>query len=186
MGVIYKCSIRPGYQVKSSADQINSVLSPMAASGTLTAKNLVDVSRPADAPLHKEFVWDDSKAAELYREEQARYVISAVCITAINESGEQSPPTRAYVVVPPEPEEDDGHANTYTHINVVLQSSSMTDRYLNDALKQLEAFRRKYASIKQFSNVISAIDQLLMERDGASCRPDKHAEPSPREQAAAV
>ena len=56
------------------------VATELEEAGMLTAKNLVDVSRPEDAPLHDEFEWDDSVAAEKYREGQARNVIHSLRI----------------------------------------------------------------------------------------------------------
>lgn len=53
------------------------VLAEMARAngGTLTPREIVDVARDEDSPLHWFFEWDDSTAAELYRHEQARTLV---------------------------------------------------------------------------------------------------------------
>lgn len=44
----------------------------------LTARVLVDESAPKDAPLHPAFEWNNAKAGDLYRLDQARNIIRAV------------------------------------------------------------------------------------------------------------
>lgn len=61
-----------------SADVAGRVMEDLENGPGLTAKNLVDVSRPEDAPLHSVFEWNDSTAAELYRENQARRLIASI------------------------------------------------------------------------------------------------------------
>lgn len=48
------------------------------AHGELTAEMVVEEARPVDAVLHPFFEWDDSVAAELHRQEQARSMIRRV------------------------------------------------------------------------------------------------------------
>jgi len=48
--------------------------------GMLTPADVVDASRSADAPLHRCFEWDDSKAGELYRHSQASTLVRAVVV----------------------------------------------------------------------------------------------------------
>lgn len=46
--------------------------------GELTAPLVVESARPSDAPLHPFFEWDDARAAEAHRLEQARSMIRRV------------------------------------------------------------------------------------------------------------
>ena len=46
----------------------------------ITPKNLVEANRDESAPLHNEFEWNDTKAAEKYRETQAGYIIRNICV----------------------------------------------------------------------------------------------------------
>lgn len=43
--------------------------------GDVTAERVLDSARPKNSPLHDEFTWDDSAAAEAYRLEEARRLI---------------------------------------------------------------------------------------------------------------
>ena len=53
-----------GFQHKTDASVVAKVTTELEAKNMLTAHNLVDVSRPEDAPLHGEFEWNDEIAAE--------------------------------------------------------------------------------------------------------------------------
>lgn len=48
--------------------------------GALTASAVVDEARPETAPLHPNFEWDDEKAADEYRLQQARTLVRSVQI----------------------------------------------------------------------------------------------------------
>lgn len=48
--------------------------------GRLTAEEVLEAARPSASPLHGFFEWDDSKAAEAHRLEQARDLIRRVKI----------------------------------------------------------------------------------------------------------
>jgi hypothetical protein len=41
----------------------------------LTPKGVVAAARPVRSPLHREFTWDDKKAGEMWREDEARALI---------------------------------------------------------------------------------------------------------------
>ena len=51
-----------GSRFSVSAQVAGEVCEELEKKGELTAKNLVDVSRPEDAPLHKCFNWNDEEA----------------------------------------------------------------------------------------------------------------------------
>ena len=61
-------------------ETIDAVVWGLHTTGGVTAKRLVEASRPVDAPLHNKFIWDNSVAAERYRESQALQLIASVRI----------------------------------------------------------------------------------------------------------
>ena len=71
-----------------TADQAAHELERIRKKFGLTPRNVVEQSRPDDSPLHGCFEWDDSAAAERYREGQARTIIRAV----IQVEGENAAP----------------------------------------------------------------------------------------------
>ncbi len=51
--------------------------------GTLRVDDVIDEARDPDSPLHTEFDWDDSVAAEKWRREQARELIRTVRVEIV-------------------------------------------------------------------------------------------------------
>jgi hypothetical protein len=52
-------------------------------------QELVDESKPVDAPLHPEFTWDDRIAANLHRLNEARYVVRSYEIVETDNDGRE-------------------------------------------------------------------------------------------------
>lgn len=116
--------------------------------GDIKPSTLVEESRPASAPLHRCFEWDDAIAAEKYRESQASYLIRS--IVTVCEDADAPVVTRAFVSV----------GESYKPISVVVNEPEQLEALLSTALRELEAFRRKYAALNQLKPVFAAIEQL--------------------------
>lgn len=116
--------------------------------GALNPADIVDESRPEDAPLHDCFEWRDDVAAEKYREQQAQTIVRA--IVAVNEDATKSESVRAFVHV----------RNTYEPISVVVNDAEKVQEVLQTALRELAAFRRKYETLSELAPVFRAIDEL--------------------------
>lgn len=137
---------------KVSAETAADVLEQLEIEGRLTAADLVDVSRPEDAPLHKEFEWDDAVAAEKFREEQARSVIRHLRIVY-----EEEEPHRVYCNI------ERGEAN-YIPIEKAVQQDDTRKKLLDNAYRELEAFKEKYEELSEMARVITVVDEVLEER----------------------
>lgn len=61
----------------------------------LDSATVVDAARPKKSPIHKYFDWDDSKAAELYRRQQAIHLIHSINVVIENEGVEHE--VRAFI-----------------------------------------------------------------------------------------
>ncbi len=146
--MVYKW--KPASQIKCDAQKAGEVCEKLEKTVGLTAKNLLDASRPEDAPLHGEFEWDDTKAAEAYRETQASYIIRMLCVAP---EEEQKEPVRAYFVT--------ATAKVYESVNVIMHDEDRRSALLETALKELESFRRKYSALSELSEVFAAIDKTL-------------------------
>lgn len=68
--------------------------------GELTPSVVVDAARPKGAPLHPVFEWDNKKAAEAYRVDQARNLIRAVEIVTVTDGKESSAPIYVHIPTP--------------------------------------------------------------------------------------
>ena len=142
--MVYKW--RPGYQHKVSAQTAGEVCKALEEEGRLTAATLVDESRPEDAPLHAEFEWNDSVAAEEYRKHQARNVIGSI----IEVISPDVVPTRAFFNIVRR------EAN-YESIHTIITDEDKRQALLSKALSELRAFEAKYSTLSELCAVFDAI-----------------------------
>lgn len=133
--------------IKTDANIAGQMCEQLEKTVGLTAKNLLDANRPENAPLHGEFEWDDSKAAEQYRESQARHIINCLCI--MPEQADQEPVRAFFTISQP----------TYESLPVILQSTEKHGGLLDLALRELNAFKAKYNTLSQLKPVFEAIDK---------------------------
>lgn len=122
--------------------------------GGITAEVVVDEARPEDAPLHPAFEWDDKIAAEEYRKEQARNLIRAVVIR--RPEAEERVPIRAFVTV----REEAGNT-VYTSTVAALSDEELRRQVLERALRELNAWRRRYDDLAELAEVLAAADRAL-------------------------
>ena len=125
--------------------------------GLLRPGDLVEAARPVSSPLHPEFEWDDSEAAEKYRLEQARKLLRVRLV--IIETADGPKQTRAYVSLTPERTNHGG----YRPIVSVLNDSVMRNQLISDALDDLRRFKIKYAALNELAEIFSAIDNVAAE-----------------------
>lgn len=148
-------SFKPGSRIQADAQKVGEMCELLAEGADgLTPARLVNANRAEGTPLHGYFEWDDAKAAEGYREQQAAHVIRCVCVKAEVAGTETSEPLRAFVkAAPDEPKK-------YESIRVVLDDCEKSAFLLEQALSELRAFARKYRQLAGVATIISAIEEL--------------------------
>ena len=143
--------VKAGARLPVSPQVAGKTLQRLADKNMLTPRNLVEESRPKDAPLHKCFEWDDTVAAERWRETQAAYIIRSITVT-VEESEE---PTRAFVATI-----SDG-SHVYEEVGVVLRRADSREMLLQDAKREMVAFQRKYKQLSELSGVFKSMDEFV-------------------------
>lgn len=154
-----KYSIKDGFKVnKKYAQSAGEIMRELEAENRLTAKELVDVSRPDDAPLHDYFEWDNEIAAEKFREEQGRYLIRAI---AEVEEPDDMPDTVELTVVTKSFYSIGTNDENYYHINTIVREKDKAQQLLETAIRELRQFERRYEIIRdKLTGVFEAIDRL--------------------------
>lgn len=137
---------KPGACVKADAQTAGGVCYELVRTVGLTPHNLVEASREESAPLHPAFEWDDTLAAEKWREQQASHIIRSLTIRV-----DQSEPVRAYVSVIQSGE-------PYEPIRAVITAPDKRARLIEQALAELRAFQSKYATLNELCDLFAAID----------------------------
>ena len=143
---------KTGTRATCDAQTAGEVCERLENEGRLSAGELVDVSRPEDAPLHGAFEWDDAIAAERYRENQAGYIIRSLDVKLVG----SEEPVKAFVSL-----NLTGEKREYSSITTVLSRPDSRKLLLADAMRELRAFKEKYAQFKELAGVFAAIDEAV-------------------------
>lgn len=120
----------------------------------LSARSLLDASRPKNAPLHDAFEWDNNVAAEKYREDQARYIIRHLVVVPTEVKKETH---RAFFPIVT----DDGESKQYENIETIIANPVKQNYLLDMAKKELQSFKKKYETLSELKPVIEAIDSVV-------------------------
>ena len=119
--------------------------------GGLTPQRLVDVSRDKDHPLHKEFEWDDSLAAEMYRKSQAAKLIRDIVI--VREDGDTHK-DRQFVIT-------NQREGSYVRLDVALSNEDWKGNLLKQAKNDMVSFIAKYRRLQELTDVIEPMKDLI-------------------------
>ena len=129
--------------------------------GSLTAKDVVDASRPEDAPLHPVFEWDDSVASEQWRQHQARLMVCAIEYTPLPTAPVE--PIRYFVHV----REDDANPKEnpsipgYTQTEIILNDEAFRKRYLRQIMREAEPLIKKCRSFEELADLVKEYEATL-------------------------
>lgn len=129
----------------------------LSAEGRLSPAELVEVSRPVDAPLHNEFEWDDKVAAQLWREKTGQIMIASIVVT--QDAEEDKKPVRAYFNI-------ERGTHEYIPTEVIFSDDAKRERLLDIAKREMVSFRTKYDSLTELAGVMKAIDEVIREDVG--------------------
>lgn len=148
---------------KADPQRIGSALAKVAeaGSGRLTPKAVVEAARDTKSPLHRHFEWNDAKAAESYRLDQAREIIRVIRI----EGADDDEPMRAFLSV-----RDAGGVSYHTAADVA-SSVDLQLAVLKAAERDLEAFQKRYREIEEVcEDIVSARNKVRTRREGLEAR----------------
>lgn len=141
-------------RIKADAQKAGELFEQLEAENDLTAARVVEESRAEDAVLHNEFEWNDSEAANKYREGQARHLINAITIATVKAEGCDKPiPVRAFFNISAD--------STYTSVVSIANSAEKTANLVAQAKRELITFSNKYNAIQSYlSGVFDAIKEV--------------------------
>lgn len=144
---------KPGCRVKGNAQAVGEALEQIRQdAGGLTAASVVMLSKPKDAPLHNYFDWNDKRAADQFRQHQARHLMASVTVSFRSQDGQTSKPVHAFVAIG---EKED----RYLPIMVAMENPDSRRILLAQAIGELAAFQRKYEVLNELAAVFEAIQQ---------------------------
>lgn len=140
-----------GWHYAADAQAVGERLASLAGQvgDGLTPRAVVDDARSPKSPLHPCFEWDDAKAAEEYRVEQARAVIQRITVVIEERPTE---PVRAFVSMRAE------EGRRYRSTIDVLRDPVSREQMLDEARGELSAWREKYKALEELSDVFAVVD----------------------------
>lgn len=139
------------------AGQALAALTEVAGDRPVTARMVVDAARPAEAPLHPAFTWDDVRAAELYRETEARLLIRSVRV--VEDAQAEAAPARVYVAVQQQLGADVQRG--YVPVTRAMSDPSLREQVIETARRDLRAFVARYQEFAELSSIgREALQQL--------------------------
>lgn len=110
--------------------------------GSVTPKQLLEAASDASSPLHRYFEWDNNRAAEAYRLNQARSLIISVYVEA---DGKR--PMREFLKV----NLDTGPI--YTSADRVAESDDLVQQVIVAAYKDLLRWKDRYGRFCEYFNI---------------------------------
>jgi hypothetical protein len=122
----------------------------------LRPEDVVSFAQDETTALHREFEWDDTKAAAEHRLWQARQVIR-VTVTTLPSPYSDDTPIRAYVSMPSDRVQPGGG---YRSFEDVMSSDELRAELLRDALSEVKRWKRKHDRLKELSPIFRAIDRV--------------------------
>lgn len=120
--------------------------------------DVVKAAKPAAAPLHPCFEWNNSEAANLYRENQARELMRSIAV--VMETRDESRPERQIAFVSVGTSGPKGKPG-YIAVNVAMSDDEMRERVIRDAVAQLKGWQARFRHIKELADVVEAIDRVI-------------------------
>lgn len=158
MSNIIEIKWKSGYRTKGDAKVAYKRLEEIKekGGGVLTAGAVVEDARKTSSPLHKQFEWDDSIAAEMHRLEQGRYIIRS--IEVVYEDAPHVKPQKLYVTTTQLAKGDSPERKVYRTIEETLEDPDARSELLMCAMRDAISFRRKYHALSELASVFGAID----------------------------
>ena len=122
--------------------------------GLLTPQTIVNAAKNKKSVLHRQFEWDDNEAANQYRLSQARELLQ-VTIEYIKDSKGNKKPMRVFASL-----KSDRLDGGYRTMVDLLGDKEYRAQLLQDAIEELETFKRKYYELKELVEIFDAIGKV--------------------------
>ena len=122
-----------------------------------TKAQIVEKARDETSELHDLFEWNDSVAAEKWREDQAGHILRTLKVTFVKNDAPQEKrepiPVRLFYG---NPQKKEG----FVSIVRIMGNEELYAQLLERAKAELQSLRKKYAMLQELAPVFEMIDEL--------------------------
>lgn len=123
--------------------------------GVLLPSHVLQAAMSPDSPLHHVFLWDDTEAAQRWRLQQARQLISSYEV--------YFEPLKIHVRAFSSLSLDRSSGGGYRPISEIMAQAPLREQLLRQALQELESAQNKYRHLQELSQVWGAVDTAKAE-----------------------
>jgi hypothetical protein len=128
----------------------------------LTTKEILKKAKNPRSHLHRLFNWDDTDAAERWREHQANLLINEVKVVIEGKLYDGFGSVK--VLIP-----GNGYKSLYEPMPEILSKDNLREQIIQQALKYLETWKMKYEMYKEFEPIVRKINEVRTKlKDGKS------------------
>ena len=135
----------------------------------ITRQAVLNDARNTKSPLHPFIEWDNRKAAESWRLEQAQHLINAIRVV-VEIDGEEVETVAFHRLIMESTQDNDGDNPPVAYYKPVLDltAEEMRDQVLKNALAELVSWRNRYAEFekvykKMFGEIDATVKQIESE-----------------------
>lgn len=138
----YAAASGAGYN-DEEAQVLGGLMEHMRLQGVeVTPHNLLQIATPPESPIHKHFTWDESKAADEWRKQEARHILNHLVIVMPTPSGPVTRKACFSITVSAEPSET--RPASYYHVGEIAGDDELKSHIRDNAWKELRAWVSKY------------------------------------------
>lgn len=147
---------REGSRFRAKAQEAGELVAQIEAEsgGVAPPAAIVRAARPVTSPIHDDFVWSNSKAARLYREEQARKLVRSLVVIKVSEGSDEPLPSVAFVHVKPA-----GASSGYMTTSRAMTDAVLRRQAIRECLALLDGIKRRFEHLSELGSVFAEIDR---------------------------
>ena len=134
-------------------------LASLSKDGRLTPALVVRDARSKSSPLHNEFDWSVKSAAKKHWLATARRIINSITVAVTVSSSIEPISVQAYVNVPVELPSPSAPKRVYMSTRLLADDQELQSIALEEAMKSLNAWRRRFAHIKELKSIFDMLDE---------------------------
>jgi hypothetical protein len=134
-----------------------------AHDGVLLPEHVVAYAKNEKTALHNQFEWDDTKAGEQWRLQQARQLIRVRVEMVQLKETEDPVRVRSFWSLP---SDRYGNGGGYRDTPTILSRQQTRNELLAMATQEMETFQRKYSLLKELTVVFEAMREVRKRLSG--------------------
>lgn len=170
----------PGFRIRVKPELAVQELDALEdENGTISVDDVVERAQDEDNPLHRAFTWDNTKAADMHRRDEARRLLRSLVVVYRRSDGTETPPVNyamkvRYVrsldasksgrTVDPSPEgvrlQLHSQPRMYTTSRTLADDAYLRQRVISQAWQELKSFQKKYEHFTEFDRLFALVEEL--------------------------